>query len=71
MSLILPEMRDGRWGRRVGGGTNLLLLGEVIPHARQQPGQLALRQVRPLLLQLLPLLLREDEHGRDGPLGLL
>lgn len=52
-------------------GTNLLLLGEVVPHAGQEPGQLALRQLRPLLLQLLPLLLREDEHGRDGPLGLL
>lgn len=41
----------------------LLLVWQLVPHAGKQPGELAVRQVRPLLLQLGTLLLREDEHG--------
>jgi len=57
--------------KKKGSIDYLLFVRQLVPHAGQHPRQLALRQVGPLLLQLGPLLLREDEHGGNRPLGLL
>lgn len=51
-------------------GSYLLLVREVIPHAGQKSGKFTIRQVRPVLLKLLPLFLSKNEHGRDRSLWL-
>lgn len=52
-------------------GRYLLLIRQLVPHAGQESRELAVGEVRTLLLQFRTLLLREDEHGGDGPFGFL